>query len=786
MKYIMKTVISFIILISTFIVYGTNASAQGSPPLWHFQEFTTQPLLVPTLGETGKDLLIDNFEYLDTPSNHGWRQIEPPYPVYGYGIGYATRLKTVLDMQEGSRVMDVFRPYSAALLGTPYNKFYVVRDLMDIGGVIIDLEDADPPDTLPATDALSFKFRAPLYIEPWDIFELVVNGTTRGRYNFTIKIMPVQPSCGDTCISRGSTHEFSFPFARLIQQGSAAAPLIIEIELGRGFLDGTWHIVNIDLNTVVDQAFKNAGHSVPNDQKLSRATQLMLGGRMFRVDNILFRSHVHEKIDCPDLFEIGPRYAQIFEPYRYLILADYEGCVMQHGSINIARTVDLMMDSGAFLTDTDDIRAAWEADLAVLGIDTNYADPNSSVYGKANSILTQKMGRGTDFIIDINLPLFSDANYRIAGLISDRLRKIGHLAWNATIGGVGRSGIQTFLINPFPINPYDGMPTYIPAYYAAIDVIESTTRSLAGNSYGKPHYGPLEVWTLESALWNVGMKLWPNIAYIDYTPMVFEDLIVTIEVTNGVHNDIMTFPIAVINFPVENYPPIVQIDIDDQIFHVGQPNPVNDNKYAITFVDPDCFIFSLAQFEGIEPATSHKPGFPWNTDFRKDMDNLIFRMTLNDLPSYQFGYWQETIINPRSGLIHFIPKFEGILETTVICIDEYGAQGIGQINIFAINPGTWLNHPPIISGGPTNPVVLNAGEEYELHAPLFNVFDPDGDELYASCNIGSCGHCVDGAFIWNFQSNFPGYYDVEIFFYDIRGGYAILWFPVIVTPWWSF
>ena len=134
----------------------------------------------------------------------------------------------------------------------------------------------------------------------------------------------------------------------------------------------------------------------------------------------------------------------------------------------------------------------------------------------------------------------------------------------------------------------------------------------------------------------------------------------------------------------------------------------------------------------------------------------------------------------------FTPEFEGILNTKVVCTDDRGASAIGQINLFCINPGSWFNHPPVVSGGPTNPVVLKAGEELILHAPLFNIYDPDGDELYAVCNIGACGRDQDGAFIWTFQSNFPGYYDVEIFYYDIRGGYAVLWFPVEVKPWWSF
>jgi hypothetical protein len=73
-----------------------------------------------------------------------------------------------------------------------------------------------------------------------------------------------------------------------------------------------------------------------------------------------------------------------------------------------------------------------------------------------------------------------------------------------------------------------------------------------------------------------------------------------------------------------------------------------------------------------------------------------------------------------------------------------------------------------------------------IHYPTINIEDPDGDEIYASVNIGSIGRGPDGHIFWTFQSNFPGFYDVELIVYDIRGGYAILWWPLEVNPWWSY
>jgi hypothetical protein len=106
--------------------------------------------------------------------------------------------------------------------------------------------------------------------------------------------------------------------------------------------------------------------------------------------------------------------------------------------------------------------------------------------------------------------------------------------------------------------------------------------------------------------------------------------------------------------------------------------------------------------------------------------------------------------------------------------------------MFCSNRGTWLNHPPIILSRPTEPLIVNAGEEAILSRTDFAVEDPDGDSVYASCNVGTCSRGVDGYFMWTFQTNFPGLYDIEIIFYDIRGGYARMEFQVDVKPWWSY
>jgi hypothetical protein len=676
-------------------------------------------------------------------------------------MGYATIFNTVLDLQQGSRVLDVYRPASVFLLSTPYERHQIFHSLI-----------TPPSSNNPGGEAcistetngvVSFDFRAPLGIEPWDIFELDVIGESDpnlANNSISVKIVPLQPPAG-ACLGPVNSTAGMYGATSAVTGFNPAGQLQVTVAIGRGMLDGSWHAVWVDLVESVEAAVDVFDDIDPNDRpewQIARACSVAVSGQMFRLDNLMFRADYGHGIfdDDPDLFEMGPLYAQIFEPYRYLFIADYN---VGEDNLKIA---DLLLDLDNFLITqdpndpNDPVYKYWVS----LGADPNKfgeeADPN----------LKDLFGR--DFTVDLSLPIFADTNLRVDGNAIAEVIDAGTLGWNSTVGGYGANGIQAFLLQPLPIYPYDGIPTYLPAYYDAIEAILTL---------GKPYFQPGLVFLLEGALWNAGLTVWPNIATLDFTPQYFEDLIVTIEVTNGVHSDVRTFPISVVNYPVENYPPVLQLNIEDRIFYVGQPN-----AYIVNFIDPDCFIFSMSP----APATTHVPGFPISAAFRTDMDDLTWGMTINGLTAYQYGPWIETIINPCTGLISWVPKFEGAYNAFVTASDARGGTAFGEFTIFAVNQGTWLNHPPIILEHPTRPVVIKAGEEFMLHHPKLVVEDPDGDLIYASCNIGSCGRAPDGSFIWRFQSNFPGSYIVEIIFYDIRGGYAVMDFFLDVKPWWSY
>lgn len=737
--------------------------------------FEHKPLQVPSwqYPEEGEgDLLIDNFEYWDSPYNHGWKRSEPSYPVFGWGMGYGAIFNTVMDPQEGSRVLEVFRPASAFLMGHNYERHSIFYDFhtLSIPGDLSSIHFINLSD-LPV---LSFKFKTPFALEPWETFEVDVFCSNAKGYNIVIKIKPIHPSSDSSmdCDYNPTVTEWI--------DRSDRSSATVQIEIGRNFIDGTWHVIWLNLPEMVKRAvdkYDRISEAKKSDWYISQAHQIMISGQMFRLDNIIFRKEDYSRYSSRvrvDVFELGPLYAQIFEPYRYLLMADYRA------DDEISSVNNFLLDTNSFIDDPNQIRDAWISDLLALDPDYHLINPNHPLYdpeytrrwmpgdpnfGRPDPVAERYLRKG--FFIDVTCPIFSDPEFRIGGDKTVHLRNHGRLGWNAAINGFGSNAIQAFLVKPLPIDPYDGMPTYIMNRLSALQVIEI---------FGKAHFGPAQSFALESALWNAGVELWPHIAYFDYTPQYFEDLIVALEVSNQNKVEKLAFPVSVVNYPVENLPPNVQSRIFPRVFVVDK-----ENECTIISLDPDSFIFSLAQSYGKTPATTHLPMLPGNR-IRTDQETLFYQMYIEGTHGYQYGPWIECSVDPSSGVGRLAPKFEGILRTVTICTDIFGASDFGVRNIHCVNPGTWFNHPPIVTSLP-NPRAIRAGEEIILNA---RAEDPDGDEVYASCNIGSIGQVANGDTIWTFQTNFPGIYRLEIIFFDIRGGYASANISIEVVPWWSY
>ncbi|MGA1843906.1 MAG: hypothetical protein ACMUIS_05030, partial [bacterium] len=365
----------------------------------------------------------------------------------------------------------------------------------------------------------------------------------------------------------------------------------------------------------------------------------------------------------PVLFEMGDLSAQMFEPYRYLFIADCTGAgIVAHdvfGHVSTCdRIADLMLNPDNFIVaedpnDPNDPVVKYWTDLG--------ADPD--LFGRDNDpVISDILGR--DFKVDLTLPIFADPDLRLTqsgpGPMAKHIINLGTLEWNATLDGYGEYGIQAFLLQPLWLYPYDGMPTYIPVYYNALHVKKET---------GKPYFGPDMVYVLESALWNAGITVWPNIAALEYTPMYFEDLSITLEVTDGYETDSITFTIETVNHPVENYAPVPQKGDETLTLYVGEAW-----EYVVNFIDPDCFMFSLAQ----PAATTHKPGFPVDPkNYRKDMDDLYWFLSpesvaaINELIQDPLEDVISTLYS--SGLLKWTPKSVGICEATIFCKDAWWA-----------------------------------------------------------------------------------------------------------------
>ena len=127
-----------------------------------------------------------------------------------------------------------------------------------------------------------------------------------------------------------------------------------------------------------------------------------------------------------------------------------------------------------------------------------------------------------------------------------------------------------------------------------------------------------------------------EMAAFRFTPQCLEDLIVTATVHDHYNSDVIVFPLSVVNYPIENNPPVIQ-RTSKFLGYVGEP-----------------FTYQVKVFD-------------------KDRDQLIYSATINGLPNYQYGPWQESIINPHTGLIQFTPRFEGDFKIMITVQDEKGA-----------------------------------------------------------------------------------------------------------------
>ena len=631
--------------------------------------------------------LVDNFEYWNNVRNMGWQVFEPPYPVWGYGIGYA-QLDCILDFEEGSRVLDAKRPFPVFLFNTPYQGFKMVKaaQYYDRG--------SDTGKNIPGSYSIfSIKMRMPFGIEHFQRpFAGVIFDTTNAK-DITIKFIGRED---------GYTLTEDEP-ANSIDDGTA-----IVIRIGREFQDSTWHLIVKDLEEILDDYVKG--------EDITEIKAVIVGGNSFRADDIILTKPEKSilKNSGPHLFKIGPVYGQLY---------------------NIAQARWIMAE------DTDlMIGAKVTADGFTL----------PGIYDQVNKIqYVLKDGNVDPNMVAANLGIFAyDKDGDLIDPNTPRTAADADLNWILTMGD-SLSPLAN-MITQVPLNNSGALTQdetdELPPYLIQEDgtIIPNIQDPNNVGHYLADLANPM--YALAVALGNSGYDFFPNA--VKLTPsggQVFEDMIVTCRVTDGISTDKETFPVSIVNYPVTNHPPVIN-DVYDRVFYVGDVG-----TYQIVATDPDL----------------------------QDMGGLTYYASLNGLSNYQYGPWMDQIIDPCSGLIRFRPVSEGALECIVTVKDPRGMFAVCRFTIFCTNPGTWFNHPPVVLDDLESPQTIRAGQFFV--ADELEFLDPDGEKLYYSCNIGSVGE--NG--IWTFQSHFPGYYLVQVTAYDIRGGFATTEFVLHVLPWWS-
>lgn len=802
---------------------------------------TTENMVVPSINPANPDLaslyqvapgslLIDNFEYWDTPQNHGWAIQHPGmpggYPVWGVGLGVGS-IETVIDFQEGSRVLEAYMP--ATLFVPNIQRFTISYGL----GV-----------PMTGNEVLSVKMRSPVAVENFDTFEILVAASDAAGSQIVFRLIPrgatgaaITPVMDPALTATGTS----------VEPDPIGAPGVLQQEVvmsvGREVSDGSWHQICADLV---------AAHGIAGIPAMVAPVNILgiqISGNQYRMDDLmLMSSAVVSRIGAaPYLFHINHIYQQIYSADttgpvgtgRYVFVSDAvgdaiyptmsaDGANLGNTMIQAQATYAQAVAANPALTMADhlkDVNIAlwfqhkliegnWNAEVLTNPAYTDAAgvnevqkiDPAITPLIYENAVLAYEAAISALVgapvtLSDIKMQAVASGDPSAA--VQPVTLAIGAAGANVTLplvdlytldgpqllDGVMASGVRTIDggINmiQFTANvggahdlgactglinnvPISEIPPYIPLYGSS-SLFPCCGDSANGFLSATQNN---EIQMTQAALINAGYSVWPAIAKITIPPeipQVMENLVLTVVASNGLAEDVEALTIITTNYAVTNYPPVIE-DVDDQIFNIGQGPQV----YQINATDADSFTHGINLQGGI---VSTPAGQPTN-----DMDQLIWAATLNGSPSYAYGPWTDQLIDQKTGLVSFTPDFEGAYEMVVSVRDQDGAEAIAAFVINCIQGGTWLNHPPIMLGDWDHPMIGSAGKTLTL--AFDGIVDPDGESLYYSCNIGTIGARA-GVPVWEFSTMYPGTYMVEIVAYDTRGGYLVIPQEVIITPWWS-
>lgn len=622
----------------------------------------------------GPTFLLDNFQYWKTPRSMGWTAEEPDYPVWGAGIGYGD-LTTVVDFEEGSRVLDVNRAVSVFLpFNNPQLMPYRISKAINSGLPIppwpfncfpscTGIANCGAP--LPGLyNELSFKVRAPLAIEQFDTFRMMVNVILTDGSCAQIVLWPRDKYTG--CNLFG---------AKSVETNNAYAPgpgqvSTIDTFVGRQFQDGTWHLVMIDLDAV---AMKYTN----NQAGLLAVVSVDVLGNVYRLDDIMFTigSASLANNHPPYLFRIGPVYATLFgESANCPAGALTSTCV---GRLIYAEDPDLYLK----LENIYDSSNPRQSYLAALQSGNTGALVPPFVIAKGENLPN---------------PLPAGATLLNRALDGDLEIK---LTMDGPLGAMTNSAMAR------PVTAQDiqqGVVTYLPQWEVP------SNEWISGQS----------LLVLCSALGSAGYVMNVNGATVPYIPgarllqpahgQVFEDMIMTCRVTDNCGlTDEETFPVSVVNYVNTNLPPLLE-QLEDRFFQVGAVG-----TYQITATDPDPQDMGLLTYKAtLDGLSSYQYG-PW-------MNSIINPITgtVSFTPQFEGALTCiVTVSDPRgmSAVGHF----------TIFCVNGGTAGGV------------WYNHAPIVAKLIQSPQEVTAGRLFVLKD--LHMADPDNQPLYYSCNVGAVG-----------------------------------------------
>lgn len=752
------------------------------------QNVPTQVMLTDEYGlqvpsNVGGTIVLDNFQYWNSPRDMGWEPIEPAYPIWGAGIGYGM-VETVVDFQEGSRVMEVYCPPSVFMqMNAPTMMPYTISKLAKYRPAPNGEELLGIPG---AFSNMTFKIKAPVSVELFDTFRVIVrvrtitDANTAAAVNLangkTADMDTVTAGVQDADIPIGATQvgcpncfpanplafgivdiEFTprdFPVGctpdnvagRILTpvpattaitpesaiytkggQATGAQPSRIQVAMGRTFQDGSWHFEQEPLATIVGAVY---------GQQIFEILGVTVRGNGYRLDDVMFTVPGADisNNNAPYLFRIGPVYGQLFltGQSRFIFAEDADNVWFMTDAAMLAKAqLDPAFGQklNAMAASIPALKARLQAATATP--DFPFIEDNA---GNTPGNKRADGTAGTGFTL-------SEARFRIGGTSVAGLTQptIFQFTVGDTLGPISQNLAQPVdLATALGSGNTDLLPPYIPLLGVPAQRWVMNTPAAGANN-------PMVIMAMAMA--NTYGEFMGVRVLKPATGQVFEDMIVTCRVTDSMAYDMETFPISVVNYPVTNLPPMIE-QLEDQFFQVG-----STGVYQITATDPDMI----------------------------DMvGGLTYKATLNGLPNYQYGPWMNQIISPTTGTVSFAPQFEGALTCVVTVTDPRGMQAIGHFTIFCVNSGTWLNHPPIVTSIIESPQITKAGQLFTISD--LNIVDPDNQQLYYSCNVGAVGR----GGVFTFQSEFPGEYLVQITAYDILGGAVTQQFVLQVMPWWSF